>query len=115
MKRILLFSIITIASFGWANAQAAQQNTTPEARAKRMVVAIQKAVGLHGDQFGVVNNAYVEYFRKLDALDAQKLNAADYQSKLTDLQTNRDTKIKAGLEAPQVKNWQTYHDQNPGK
>jgi LmbE family N-acetylglucosaminyl deacetylase len=117
MKKILLFLVITVASFGCINAQSAAQNSTPEARAKRMVVAIHKAVMLHGNEFGVVNDAYVEYFRKLDALNAHKssLRPAVYQSHLTELQNARDAKVKAGLEPAQVKGWQTYHDRNPGK
>ena len=116
MKRFFLFLVITTASLGCINAQSSTQNSTPQGRAKAQVAAVNKAVVLHGNQFGDVNKAYIEYYTKLDALNTQKstLSNADYQSQLSTLQATRDTKVKSSLDAAQLKNWQAYIAKNNG-
>lgn len=84
MKKILLMSALSIATFGTMNAQnaatpatqtATAQKQLPQVRAKAMVSKITNACGLQGDQIGKVNNLYIEYFTKSDALgtDAAKV------------------------------------------
>src|SRR5581483_892680 len=98
MKRFFLMTVIAVSSFGMINAQnAAGKTELPQVRAKKMVSQVNTAVALHGDQFGKVNNAYIDYFTKLDALEQQKgsMTASEYESKAAALKNNVDASVKA--------------------
>ncbi|HLP21757.1 MAG TPA: hypothetical protein VK174_15700 [Chitinophagales bacterium] len=108
MKKILLMSALSIASFGVMNAQSAtttQSTTTtttkqsPQARAKAMVSKITKSVGLQGDQWTKVNTLYVEYFTKLDVVSADA-------AKVKELDKTTATTLAGILTPSQLKLWQ---------
>lgn len=109
MKKILLMSALSIAVFGTMNAQnAATASTTtvaqkqsPHVRAKTMVAKITSVSQLQGDQIGKVNQLYVEYFTKVDALGA---NATPAQ--LKELNAGVDAQLKGTLTPAQYKFWQ---------
>lgn len=106
MKKILLMSALSIASFGVMNAQSAtttQTTTTtkqaPQVRAKAMVSKITKSVGLQGDQWTKVNTLYVEYFTKLDVVGADA-------AKVKELDKTTDAALAGILTPSQLKLWQ---------
>src|SRR3954467_11181506 len=81
MKKMVLISSIVASSIGMMHAQtvqsaspasSAQVQGRPEARAKQKVAEINSLCGLKGDQVGKVNNAFVEFFQKRDALNVKK-------------------------------------------
>lgn len=118
MKRIFLLSTMIISSFGMMNLQTvnaatpAQQAVTASptvfATAKKLVGKINIAVSLQGDQFGKVNDVCIEYYQQLDALT--KANPADLTVKTAALKQTRDAKIKALLNANQLKSWAAFKD-----
>jgi len=110
MKKILLMSALSIAAFGTMNAQNAATTTTqttgsktqlPQVRAKAMVAKINTACGLQGEQVGKVNNLYIEYFTKLDAL-----GTTPEAAKVKELNTATDASLKGILSPSQLKFWQ---------
>lgn len=102
---------VVVSSFGMVNAQAAQTTRTgateklPEVRAKEMVSKINTAVSLTGNQFGTVNNLYIEFFKKQDALRAQKttLGAQVFEEKMDGLKNDRDAQLSKLLTVEQNK------------
>ena len=60
-----------------------------------MVAKINTAVVLTGNQFGTVNNLYIEFFKKQDALRAQKgtLDATSFEQKMDALKSERDAQL----------------------
>lgn len=102
---------VVLSSFGMVNAQAAQTTRTnateklPEVRAKEMVAKINTAVTLTGNQFGTVNNLYIEFFKKQDALRAQKttLSAQVFEEKMNALKSERDAQLSKLLSVEQNK------------
>jgi len=114
MKRILLLSTLVISSFGMMNLQtvsaAPQQTITPEvgAKAKKIVVNINQAVNLRGDQFSKVNDICIDYVKQLDALNNAK--PADLSTKAAALKTTRNEKIKALLAPDQLTGWASFKD-----
>jgi hypothetical protein len=115
MKKIILISSIVASTMGMVNAQAKQtaapvkaevvnKETRPEVRAKERVAEINNLCALKGDQFGKVNNVFIDYFTKQDALNAKqtKLTASDYNKQLDELKGQRDAAVKAILSADQV-------------
>lgn len=105
---------VVVSSFGMVNAQAAQATRTttteklPEVRAKEMVSKINTAVTLTGNQFGTVNNLYIEFFKKQDALRAQKttLGAPLFEEKMDALKSERDLQLSKLLTADQNKKFE---------
>ena len=114
MKRIFLLSTLIISSFGMINLQtvsAAPQASTSvatAATAKKLVSRINQTVHLHGDQFSKVNDACVEYYTQVETIT--KTNAADTSAKIAALKTTRDAKIKASLDADQVKAFAAFKE-----
>jgi len=118
MKRIFLLSTLIISSFGMMNLQTisaaapAQQaaNADPAtfAKAKQLVSKINLAVTLHGNQFSKVNEACIEYFQQLNALS--KATPAEITAKTEELKNTRNAKIKAVLEADQLKSWAAFKE-----
>jgi hypothetical protein len=123
MKRIFLLSTMIISSFGIMNLNAApQQAATPAStqavaqpitpavggNAKRLVAKITQSVSLHGDQFSKVNNICIEFYQKLETLNSAK--PADYDAKVAALKAERNSKIKAELDASQVKSFESFKD-----
>jgi len=107
MKRIFLLSALVISSFGMINTQTvsaapqqANQNASPEVKAKSLVSKINMAVSLRGDQFYKVNEACVEYFKKVAASPAEAES----------LKKVRNEKIKASLAADQLAAWAGFKD-----
>ena len=103
-------SALSIAVFGTMNAQnaatastttTAPQKQSVQARAKGMVAKITDASSLQGDQFGKVNQLYIEYFTKLDALGATPTPA-----QLKELNAGIDAQLKGTLTPAQYKSWQ---------
>lgn len=101
-------SALSVATFGMMNAQnaatPATQTTTPQkqlpqVRAKAMVSKITNACGLQGDQVGKVNNLYIEYFTKLDALGTDVVKAKE-------LSKTVETSLQGILTPSQWKFWQ---------
>jgi hypothetical protein len=113
MKKIVLITSIIASSIGMMNAQttptaapvkAVQAPAKPEVRAKERVAEINNLVSLKGDQVGKVNDAFVDFFRKQDALKAKQatLSAADYSKQMTDLKNERQAALKATLTSEQM-------------
>lgn len=111
MKKLFIAMAVVVSSFGMVNAQATQTTRTttterlPEVRAKEMVAKINTAVTLTGNQFGTVNNLYIEFFKKQDALRAQKgtLDATSFEQKMDALKSERDAQLGKLLSAEQNK------------
>lgn len=110
MKKILLISALSIAVFGTMNAQNAATTTTqttgsksqlPQVRAKAMVAKINNACGLQGEQVTKVNNLYIEYFTKFDAL-----GTTPDAAKVKDLNNATEASLKNILSNSQLKFWQ---------
>jgi hypothetical protein len=116
MKRIILFSLITLSCLAYVNAQTSQTGASVRERAKTAVAGINSTVGLHGNQFVDADHAYIDYYTRLDALNAQKasLSAVDYQTQLTALQTTCNSKIASLLDANQAKSLQLHPQLNKG-
>lgn len=118
MKRILLLSAMIISSFGLINLQtvnaatpaqqAARVSSSTFAKAKQLVSKINIAVTLTGNQFSQVNDACIEYYQQLDALN--KANPADLAAKTAALKQTRNAKIKASLNAEQLKSWAAFKE-----
>ena len=115
MKRIFLLSTLAIASFGMlapqmvsAAPQQANQEVSPMVKAKKLVSNINQAVSLRGDQFSKVNDACVEYFKKLDELNQAK--PADLNAQIATAKQTRDAKIKASLATDQLKSWAAFKE-----
>ena len=114
MKRIFLLSTLIISSFGMINLQtlsaAPQQTITPEvgAKAKKIVVSVNQAVSLRGDQFSKVNDICIDYVKQVDAVT--KSNPADLSVKLAALKTSSNEKIKAVLAPDQLTGWASFKD-----
>ena len=72
MKKFFLMSALAVAMFSVSYAQNEAKPATqlPQVRAKAMVSKITNSVGLQGDQVGKVNQLYIDYYTKLDALGA---------------------------------------------
>lgn len=101
-------SALSIAAFGMMNAQnaattstqtLAPQKSLPQVRAKAMVSKINNASGLQGDQFTKLNNLYIDYYTKLDALGTDA-------AKLKDLDVATNTALQGILSPSQLKFWQ---------
>lgn len=108
MKKIILMSALSIATFGVMNAQTAATPATqtatshkqlPQVRAKAMVSKVTNACALQGEQISKVNNLYIEYFAKLDAIGTDAVKAAD-------LSKTVDNSLKGILSPSQLKLWQ---------
>lgn len=104
MKKIFLFSALSIAMFGAINAQNAATTETqtaakqaPEVRAKNKVKDITNVVKLEGTQWGKVNDLYVDYYRQVDAIN----DAA----KVADLAKKVNEKLLTILTPEQAKLW----------
>jgi len=120
MKRIFLLSTLIISSFGMMNlqtvsaatpaqqAQAANPDAATFAKAKQLVSKINVAVSLHGNQFSKVNEACIEYFQKLNALN--NATPADAIAKAQELKNARNAKIKAVLEPDQMNSWAAFKE-----
>ena len=109
MKKIFLMSALSLAMFGVSNAQnaAATSSTTapqkqlPQVRAKAMVANVTHACGLQGDQIGKVNQVYIDYYTKLDAL-----GATPDAGKVKELNSAVDAQLKGTLSPSQYTLWQ---------
>ena len=101
-------SALSIATFGIMNAQnaatpatqtATSQKQLPQVKAKAMVSKITNACGLQGDQVGKVNNLYIEYYTKLDAIGTDA-------AKVKELNKTVDASLQGILSPSQWKFWQ---------
>ncbi len=112
MKKFFFVFTVVASSFGMLNAQNAKTPSTtteaatvakaPEVKAKELVAQINNSVQLQGDQWGKVNDLCIDFFTKADALRAKKetLDAKMFETKLSELRTNRD-KTLSGILTPE--------------
>lgn len=89
------------------NAGAAKARLTPAQKAKATVEKMNAACALKPDQAEKVEGAYLEYYKKHDALKKQKniLSKDVYEQREEDMKKARNAVLKATLTAGQYKQW----------
>jgi hypothetical protein len=108
MKKIFLISSIVASTLGMVNAQVKQTaapvktEIQPEARAKDRVAEINRICNLKPEQVTKVNDLYVDFFKKEQALKAKQLPIEEVRKQLADLKGQRDAAMKAALTPEQI-------------
>ena len=113
MKKIFLAIIMIASTMTAINAQTTQtapangsKAESPQAKAKKMVGKLNSVVMLQGDQWAKVNNLYIDFVTKKDAVKNDVSLSKDVmKSKIQALKADRDKQLKTILTPEQWTKW----------
>jgi len=105
MKRAFLTLVVAMFCLNIIYAQT----KTPQQKAREVADKIVTVCKLKPEQAVKIQDAYLQYYTKHDALKKQKdiLNKSTYDDRKSDLKKTRDAVVKSTLTASQYKQWTT--------